>query len=371
MAVKKDHASWIGFDKVRGIGSVRTNKLLEYFGDLTNAWHANPAELKQAGLPEKVVKEFMRIRLEIDLQEECEKIESLGISTVTIKDENYPYLLRSIPNVPPVLYVKGQVLQEDQFAIAIVGTRKKTSYGKQVALELSRFLADNGISIISGMARGIDTFAHQGALNAGGRTIAVLGCGLDYTYPPENHKLSQRIIENGALISEYYPGTKPEAKNFPPRNRIISGLARAVVVIEAGERSGALITAKFAIEQNRDVFAIPGSIYAPRSRGTNRLISDGAIPLLDFKELLLFLNLEQTAEYRYVQKSLPKNDVELLLLETIRDEPLHIDEIKNITSLSTDKVSANLTMMELKGLIRKTGNMTYQALSDDMRMYEV
>lgn len=366
-----DHQYWIGFDRVRGIGSVRTNQLLEYFGDLKTAWFADAGELRQAGMPDKVIDELSKIRSEIDLEEELSKIQALGISVVTIKQDIYPQLLQSVPNAPPVLYVKGQILEDDQFAIAIVGTRRKTSYGKQVAMELSRFLAENGITVISGMARGIDTIAHQGALDGGGRTIAVMGCGLDIVYPPENHQLSKQIIENGALVSEFYPGTQPEAVNFPPRNRIISGLARAVVVVEADERSGALITAKFALEQTRDVFAVPGSIYAPRSRGTNRLISDGALPLLDFKDLLLVLNLEQTADYRYVQQSLPKNDIEALLLDTIRDEPLHIDEIKNITGLSTDKVSANLTMMELKGFIRKTGNMTYQAVSDTQEIYEV
>ena len=220
------------------------------------------------------------------------------------------------------------------------------------------------------MARGIDTIAHQGALDAGGRTIAVMGCGLDITYPPENRALAEKIQQNGVLVSEFYPGTKPEAVNFPPRNRIISGLSRAVVIIEADDRSGALITAKFAIDQARDVFAVPGSIYAPRSRGTNRLISDGAFPLLDFKELLLVLNLEQTAEFRYVQATLPKNDIELLLLGAIHDEPLHIDEIKNRTGLSSDKVSSTLTLMELKGFVRKTGSMTYQSVADDREMYD-
>ena len=366
-----DHCYWIGFDRVRGIGSVRTGQLLEHFGDLKAAWFADPSEIRQAGLPSKVVAEFSRLRKEIDLESELGKIHDLGISVVTINDDGYPPLLKSIPNKPPVLYTKGRILDEDQFAIAVVGTRRKTSYGKQVARDLSRFLAENGITVVSGMARGIDTIAHQGALDAGGRTIAVLGCGLDITYPPENHQLSQQIIENGALVSEFYPGTQPEAINFPPRNRIISGLTRATVVVEADERSGALITAKFALEQTRDVFAIPGSIYAPRSRGTNRLISDGAIPLLDYKDLLLVLNLEQTADYRYVQQTLPKTDTESMLLETIRDESMHIDEIKNISGLSTEKVSATLTMMELKGFIRKTGNMTYQAISDEQAYYEV
>jgi DNA processing protein len=366
-----DHAYWIGFDRVRGIGSVRTNQLLEYFGDLKTAWQADADDLRQVGLPDVVIGELLKLRAEIDLEKELGAVHDLGISIVTIADDQYPQGLRSVPQAPPVLYMKGQILEEDQFAIAVVGTRRKTSYGKQVAEELAQFLAANGITVISGLARGIDTIAHQGALDAGGRTIAVMGCGLDITYPPENRQLSQEIIQHGALVSEFFPGTQPEAVNFPPRNRIISGLARAVVVVEADERSGALITAKFAIEQSRDVFAVPGSIYAPRSRGTNRLISDGAIPLLDFKDLLLVLNLEQTADFRYVQQLLPGDETELLLLETMRDEPLHIDEIQNITGLAADKVSAALTMMELKGFVRKTGNMTYQSVCDDREIYEV
>jgi len=362
---------WIGFDRIRGIGSVRTNKLLDFFGDLETAWGASSADLLQAGLPKKVVQDFESIKQDIDLEGEWNRIHALGISVLIQTDDDYPEQLKSINNAPPVLYVKGGFAADDQYAVAVVGTRRKTSYGKQVAAELGQFLAANGITVVSGMARGIDTISHQACLDAGGRTIAVFGCGLDIIYPPENRDLAEKIQENGALVSEYYPGTKPEAINFPPRNRIISGLARAVVVVEADEKSGALITAKFAIDQARDVFAIPGSIYAPRSRGTNRLISDGAIPLINFQELLLALNMEDTAEFRYVQKALPKDDIELLLMETMRDEPLHIDEIKNLTGLSTDIVSARLTMMELKGYVRKAGNMTYQSISDEWQAYEV
>ena len=366
-----DRRYWIGFDQIRGIGSVRTKMLLDYFGDLSEAWKSNPTSLREAGLPEKIVSSFVKIRREIDLEKEWDLIQQLGISVVTYDQDNYPRLLQSIEHPPPVLYIKGSFIDEDDCSVAVVGTRKKTSYGKQVTSELSRFLASNGITVISGMARGIDTIAHQSALDANGRTIAVFGSGLDVIYPPENRDLAEKIKAHGALVSEFYPGTQPEGVNFPPRNRIISGLSKAVVVVEADEKSGALITAKFAVEQSRDVFAVPGSIYAPRSRGTNRLISDGALPLLDFNELLLALNLEQSAEFRYVQNVLPKNDIELLLLNTIRDEPLHIDDIKSITGLSTDKVSASLVMMELKGFVRKVGNMMYQSVSDGSENYEV
>jgi DNA processing protein len=345
--------------------------LLNYFGDLSEAWKSSPSLLLEAGLPPKIVGSFVKIRREIDLEKEWDHIQQLDISVITFNQENYPRLLQSIEHPPPVLYTKGTFIDEDDCSVAVVGTRRKTSYGKQAARELSQFLASNGITVVSGMARGIDTIAHQSALDAGGRTIAVFGSGLDIVYPPENTDLAKKIEIHGVLVSEFYPGTQPEGVNFPPRNRIISGLSKAVVVVEADEKSGALITAKFAVDQSREVFAVPGSIYAPRSRGTNKLISDGAIPLLDFNELLLALNLEQSAEFRYVQNTLPKNDLELLLLNTIRDEPLHIDEIKSITGLSTDKVSATLVMMELKGFVRKAGNMMYQSVSDETENYEV
>jgi DNA processing protein len=362
---------WVGFDKVRGIGSVRTKKLLDYFGDLSEAWNANTVALTEAGLPPKIIKSFLKIRDEIDLEGELEKIDKLGIKVLICLDEGYPRSLLSIENPPPVLYIKGCFNDSDEYSVAVVGTRRKTSYGKQISNELAKFLASNGITVVSGLARGIDTIAHQSSLDAGGRTIAVFGSGLDVIYPPENRTLSQKIIENGVLVSEFYPGTQPEAINFPPRNRIISGLSKAVVIVEAGEKSGALITARFAVEQSRDVFSVPGSIYAPRSKGANRLIRDGAIPLLDFNELLLALNMDQSTEFRYVQKVLPKNDVEVLLMKTIQNEPLHIDEIKSITGLSTDIVSAGLVMMELKGFVRKVGSMTYQSIFEDINEYEV
>lgn len=362
---------WIGFDQIRGIGSVRTKMLLNYFGDLSEAWKSSPSLLLEAGLPKKIVSSFVKLRREINLEKEWDQIQKLGISVITFNQENYPRLLQSIEHPPPVLYTKGTFIDEDDCSVAVVGTRRKTSYGKQVAREISQFLASNGITVVSGMARGIDTIAHQSALDSGGRTIAVFGSGLDVVYPSENRDLAKNIEIHGVLVSEFYPGTQPEGVNFPPRNRIISGLSKAVVVVEADEKSGALITAKFAVDQSREVFAVPGSIYAPRSRGTNKLIRDGAIPLLDFNDLLLTLNLEKSAEFRYVQNTLPKNDLELLLLNTIQDEPLHIDEIKSITGLSTDKVSATLVMMELKGFVRKAGNMMYQSVSDGTENYEV
>lgn len=362
---------WIGFNRIHGIGYVRTMKLLRYFGDLSKAWSASEGELLESGLGKKVTRDFLNDRDSIDLDNELPKINSMGISVITIEDNDYPKNLRSIEQPPPVLYVKGKIEEQDDFAVAIVGTRHKTTYGRQVTIELAQFLVRKGITVVSGLARGIDSVAHEAILDEGGRTIAVLGCGVDIVYPPEHRQLARRIINNGALVSDYYPGTPPEGINFPPRNRIISGLSMATVIIEAGEKSGALITGEFAATQGREVFAVPGSIYAPRSKGTNRLIRDGALPLTDFNELLAALDLNLVEEYRYANKVIQKNEVEALISNVIKDEPLHIDEIKNTTGLSMEKVSAALVMMELKGMIRKVGNLAYISISDEMAEYEV
>lgn len=361
---------WVGFSRVKGIGAARTKLLLEHFGDLAAAWIASESELRQAGLSAKIIQAFLEVRKTINLDFEIEKIQRLGISILTLEDPQYPKKLLSIEFPPPVLYFKGTIEERDEYAIAVVGTRHITSYGRQVAGELGRFLAQNNVTVISGLARGVDAVAHEAALNAGGRTLAVLGSGVDVIYPPEHRSLAERVIANGAVISDYYPGTPPEGVNFPPRNRIISGLSMATVIVEAGERSGAMITAEFAATQGREVFAVPGSIYALRSKGTNRLIRDGALPLLDFGDLLEALNLKQVDEYRYAKKVLPENDIELLLMETLKNEPLHIDEIKATLGLPMEKISAALVMMKLKGLVKETDNLTYLSIGEVEQGYE-
>jgi DNA processing protein len=233
-----------------------------------------------------------------------------------------------------------------------------------VTEQLAGHLAANGITIVSGLARGIDEVAHSAALAAGGRTAAVLGSGVDRVYPPENRALAEKIVGSGALLSDYPMGTAPESSNFPPRNRIISGLSRAVIVVEAGETSGALITAEFAAEQGRDVFAIPGSILAPQSRGTNKLIQNGALPLLHPDDVLQGLNLGRAGEQRAARKILPTDEVEANVLGVLGSEPLHVDEICNNTALPVEKVSAALVMMELKGMVRQVGGMQYVAVRE-------
>lgn len=289
-------AYWVGFNLIKGIGSVKTRLLLEKCETLENAWKAPSQELLSIGLSEKIVQSFVSKRKQLDLNAIWEKIVDKGIEVLTWDDQNYPRKLLEIDQPPPVLYSRGKLKSEDDWAIAIVGTRRMTVYGRQVTQDLGTILAAKGVTVVSGLARGIDSIAHNAALDAGGRTLAVLGCGVDIIYPPENRKLYERILESGAVISEYPPGTFPESSNFPPRNRIISGLSQATVVVEAGETSGALITASFAANQGREVFAVPGNILAPQSMGCNRLIRDGARILLNPNDVLEMLNLGAIGE---------------------------------------------------------------------------
>jgi DNA processing protein len=298
------------------------------------------------------------------LEKVWKKIESQHIHILTWEDEAYPQRLKEIDQPPPVLYIRGDYLPDDLFAVAIVGTRRVTPYGRQITEELSSFLVANGITVISGLARGVDSIAHQTALKAGGRTIGVLGSGVDKIYPPEHRALAEKMIGQGAIISDYAPGTPPDASNFPPRNRIISGLSLAVVVIEAGETSGALITAEFAAEQGREVFAVPGSILAPQSKGTNKLIQNGALPLLSVNDLMQALDLTRMGEQKTARKIIPADETEARLMNVLGVEPMHVDEIRNQTELPIEKVSATLALMELKGMVRQVGGMNYVAVRE-------
>jgi DNA processing protein len=239
-----------------------------------------------------------------------------------------------------------------------------------VTEEIGSFLAANGVTIISGLARGVDAIAHQSALKAGGRTIAVLGCGVDRIYPLEHAQLAERIIANGAILSDYAMGTPPDASYFPPRNRIISGLSMATVVVEAGETSGALITAQFAVDQGREVFAVPGNILALQSKGTNKLIAQGAHPLLSVRDLLDVLNLTRNTEQRQSRRIIPADETEAKLMSVFTQEPLHMDEIRNQTGFPIERVSSTLAMMELKGLVRQIGGMNYVAVRDEQAQYK-
>ena len=359
-----DKRYWIGFNLIKGIGAVRMQALIRHFGDLEIAWKAAPIDLARAGLGSKLIERILQARQNVDLEKLWAKLESQGIKILTWEDETYPQRLKEIEQPPPVLYIRGDYLPDDLFAVAIVGTRRVTPYGRQITEELATYLAAHGITIISGLARGVDALAHQTVLKAGGRTIGVLGSGVDKIYPPEHRALAEKMMGSGAILSDYAPGTPPDASNFPPRNRIISGLSLAVVVIEAGETSGALITAEFAAEQGREVFAVPGSILAPQSKGTNKLIQNGALPLLSVNDLMQVLDLTRMGEHKAARKIIPGDETEARLMSVLSEEALHIDEIRKQSELPIEKVSATLALMELKGMVRQVGGMNYVAVRE-------
>jgi DNA processing protein len=367
----EEKAYWVGLNLVKGIGSVRFKQLTDFFGSAQAAWEAPPVGWLSAGISQKVVSQFILVRQQVDLDLVMEKASVNGVEILTWQDADYPRRLKEIDQSPPVLFVKGSISVEDDWAVAVVGTRRVTPYGRQVADELGRYLAQNGITVVSGLARGVDAITHQAALQAGGRTFAVMGSGVDVIYPPEHRKLAGDITRQGALISDYPLGTQPDGVNFPPRNRIISGLSLATVVVEAGEKSGALITAEFAVDQGRDVFAVPGSILAAQSEGTNHLIEQGARPLLRMNEILEALKLEQIPEKQQVRKLAPMTSDEKKLLTNLSSEPVHIDQLCELTGLPITDVSATLTMMELKGFVSQVGGMNYVAMREVKSIYKV
>lgn len=349
---------WIGFNIVRGIGPMRLRSLLSYFGDIERAWHASPEELRQAGLDRRSLENLVAARATLDLEHELRRVSEAGAYVVTWESSEYPRLLREIADPPPVLYVKG-TLFADEWMLAVVGTRRASVYGRQVTRRLVGALARSGITVVSGMARGIDAEAHRAALDAGGRTIAVLGHGVDLIYPPEHRQLAKEIEMHGALVSDYPMGTPPEGINFPPRNRIISGMSLGVLITEAGLHSGARITADFAAEQGREVFAVPGSIFAAGSAGTNALIQEGARLVTSAQDILEELNLTMLVEKAEARQTLPVDQTEAKLLSFLSADPLHIDELQRQVGLPIAQVTSTLTLMELKGLVRQVGGMRY------------
>jgi len=280
------------------------------------------------------------------------------IKEIKISDTNFPSILKEIPKPPQKLFVRGEILEQDKVAIAIVGARKCSSYGKQVAYDFAYGLAKNGVTIVSGLALGIDGEAHKGALDAGGRTIAVLGSGIDERsiYPYSHKSLAEQVILNGALISEYEPRTPALPYQFPERNRIVSGLSIGVLIIEAQEKSGSLITAKLALEQDRDIFAVPGPIYAPGSKGTNKLIQAGAKLVTRPEDILEELELSGI-EIKKEKENF--NDDEKNILKLIEDEALHTNDIIKTSKMPASNVLTIITILEMKGAIKDTGGNVY------------
>ncbi len=370
-ASNKDIKYWVGFSLIPGIGRVKLTQLENYCSSLETAWQAAPADLKQSGLDTSSIHAITSWRPKISLEAEMEKLDRYGVKVLTYHDSDYPSRLREIYDYPPLLYVRGSLLPEDEWCLAVVGTRRATVYGRQVTEEIVADLARSKITIVSGLARGIDSVAHHSALDSGGRSLAVFACGLDTVYPSENANLARSIIQQGALISEYPLGTRPRAENFPRRNRIMSGLSLGVLIIEAGETSGAMITAHLALEQNREVFAIPGSILSPASRGTNHLIQEGAKLVRDYTDILEELNLMTVARQIEMKEVLPSSDTESLLLKQLCAEPTHIDEVCRSSGLPVSTVSSTLAMIELKGLVKQVGTMNYVLAREARQEYQV
>lgn len=350
------------FNLIGEIGPVKFNKLASYFKNLENAWRANAQEFKQSGLDESSVEKIIKIRPTISPEKEWEKLLKEQISVITINGENYPKLLKETYSPPAILYVKGSLNGALNFPLAVVGSRKISDYGNQAIKDIVGGLAREGISIISGMAYGVDTAAHETSISNGAKTVAVIASGLDAHNLAPRKQIAEKIIAHGALISEY-PFGKPALKHqFPLRNRIISGLAPAVLVIEAAEKSGALITAKLALDANRDVFAVPGGIYWPNSAGTNNLIKQGAKAVTSCQEILNELGLTKIKEYTINRSIVSASPEETAILAVLNAEPLHIDAITKKTEVDTAKISCALTLMEMKGMVRNLGSGNYAAI---------
>lgn len=354
-----DPRYWIGFQLIPNIGPVRTRQLVEHFGSAERAWLASESALRGTGLSSDLVTGIVRGRSTVNLDDEVDKLAIHDVRAISIDSSDYPRLLKHIPAPPTVLYMKGSYEPLDDLAIGVVGTRRSTTYGADVTRQITGDLAGAGVTIVSGLARGIDTIAHDAALNAGGRTLAICGCGLDLVYPPQNRKLAARIIEQGALISEYPIGVPPDGPHFPARNRIISGLSRGVLVVEAPKRSGALITTSFALDQGRDVYAVPGSALSKVSEGCHDLIRAGATLVTSAEHILEELNVPASQSAVQSRMVLPETDAERLLLGCIGAEPRHINELSMDTGLPIHEANGTLLTMELKGLIRQSGAQHY------------
>jgi len=356
---------WLALKSIAGIGNIGFAALIDNFGTLESIFSASAAELQAAaGITKKSAAGIATFKDWDVINKNLDRAEKAGINIVTYQDESYPAKLLEIYDRPPLLFVKGN-LKKDDINISVVGSRQASTYGKYTTERISRELALRGATIVSGLARGIDSAAHRGALTAQGRTIAILGSGLDIIYPPENKNLFAAIYEKGAVVSEFPLGTPPRACNFPARNRIISGMSYGVVVVEAGEKSGSLITARLALDQGREVFAVPGSIDSAGSRGTNKLIKQGAKLIENTDDILEEIlpqlekaNIPDTLtisgnEIYVVEKNNNLNSIDRQIIASLSNNSLHIDDLINSTGLPSGDVLSSLTKLELNGIIQQ------------------
>ncbi|MGB9637182.1 MAG: DNA-processing protein DprA [Microgenomates group bacterium] len=355
---------WVLFNILEGIGPLRFKLLLDYFGSAKDAFNASQESLQEIGLGEKLIAKFLNFRnSKFDIDSYFLRLEKLKIKVLCYEEENYPKLLKEIVDKPPVIYVKyeNDLGVFAKKAVAVVGTRKATGYGRQVTEMITEGLVASGLVVVSGLARGVDKIAHQTTINSNGLTIAVLGCGLDLVYPPEHKDLAGKIVElGGALVSEYPLGTPAVPGNFPARNRIISGLSLGVVVTEAAEDSGSLITASCAAEQGREVFAVPGPITSPLSAGTSALIKKGAKVVSSVEDIFEELGIRQTGGKNKGQLDKTELDeVERKIVDLLENENLHIDEIARRLEVESGAVGGRLSLLEIKGIIRNFGEGVY------------
>ena len=366
LSVRDEFAPWLALGRVKGLGGVGFKKLASSFGDPTEAFFASSAELARVeGLHREVIDGLVNFSGWGEIDEELRRVRDAGVEIVRFTSAEYPARLRMIADPPPFLYIKGALKAEDDQSVAIVGSRSASDFGRRVARDLARGLAALGFTVVSGMARGIDGSAHQSALQAGGRTIAVLGSGVERAYPPEHEGLYRRISENGAVISELPVGTRPMAFNFPARNRLISGLSLGVVVVEATEKSGSLITAALALEQGREVFAVPGEAGASRSRGAHQLIRQGAKLVETVNDIIeeiapqLVRRAGTMPEPR--ARTLPpgagENTRKILIL--LQGSSLHVDQVIERSGLPPSQVLGILLDLELQGFIRQSPGKIY------------
>ena len=347
---------WVALSLIPGVGSILIKRLLDRFKTPEAVFQAPLDELLRIeGLGENVAREIRKGPVETVVERELSLLKKLGGKIITLKDDAYPKRLREIYDPPALLYLRGELQKEDELAISIVGSRKTSPYGRWITEKISQELARHGVTIVSGMARGIDSLGHLGAILVGGRTIAVLGCGVDVIYPSENRSLFSRIIDHGAVLSEFPMGSPPEGGHFPKRNRIISGLSIGVVVVQASAESGSLITASYALEQGREVFAVPGNVGAEGSRGTHQLIKDGAKLVESSEDILEEILPQWRREREATQKAEgPEQNLseeEKRLFEFLGESPLHIDALIRESQFDPGKVSSLLLNLELKGLV--------------------
>lgn len=341
--------------QVNRLGHKTEARLLEYFGSAKEAWNASLSEWADCGMTERLCAEFATVKRELDILRMIKEWEAMGIRLCAQEDEEYPKWLKEIFDPPTLLYYRGTIPQSD-LCIGIVGSRRSTTYGRQAARKIASELSASGAIVVSGAARGIDTASHLGALEHG-ETIAVLGCGVDVVYPPENGKLLADIAEHGAVLSEYPPGTQPHPGLFPARNRIISGISRGILVVEAAEKSGALITATYAMEEGRDVFAVPGSIFSATSIGTNKLIQDGVKPILCGKDILDEYRISPSMPI--IENLLLTNEEEIVHTALQYDYAMSTEELANETGLDVSRIAMAVLQLTLRGLVKEESAQRY------------